>query len=146
MLRRRVGRKTKRERRPKMAKNKNGRYRFAGTEEIAGSYELLFSGPAGTVGRRVLSGSNSRIRVVPVNHVAAAGLREHIPSGWKTPDGEPGGRTFRFSTVVPSGPELLEAIQVARQALIVVGGELTMENQAALARARQAAAEEEEEV
>jgi hypothetical protein len=140
MLRRRVGRKTKRERRPKMAKN--GRFRFSGTEEIAGSYELLFEGPAGTAGRRVL-GSYSRIRVVPVNHVAAAGLREHIPFGWKTPDGEPGGRTFRFSTVVASGPELLEAIQVARQALIAVGGELTLENQAALARARQAAAEDE---
>jgi hypothetical protein len=123
---------------------KNGRFLFSGTEEIAGSYELLFEGPAGKVGRRVL-GNSSRIRVVPVNYAMAAGLREHIPFGWKTPYGEPGGRTFRFSTVVANGPELLEKIQVARQALIAVGGELTMENKAAMARARQAATEEKEE-
>ncbi|MBU0625648.1 hypothetical protein KKF05_04875 [Patescibacteria group bacterium] len=114
---------------------KNGRYRFAGTEGIPGSYQLLTENAAGRLSRRILDGGDSsRIRLEPTDMIGAEMMRPHIPAGWKTPsDGE-----FRFSCVVPDS-ELLQAIGIARAALEAVGGEVVVVK-AAMKRVEQAAA------
>lgn len=114
---------------------KNGRYRFAGTENIAGSYELLARNDAGHLGRRILEGGKSRIRLVPANDEARDALRPYIPADWKMPSD----RYFRFSCVV-SADELLAAIETARAALKAVGKEELVEVKATMNRAKQAAA------
>ncbi len=120
---------------------KNGKWRQAGTEGGAGDYEILARGLNGSwLGRKVATGGNSvsvgcnRVRLVPEDEAEAELMSEMLPDHWKRPCGEPGCRTYRFSTVVSVGIALLEAIEVGRQALKAANASVT-ENKAALARA-----------
>ncbi|MEA3249533.1 MAG: hypothetical protein U9Q03_04205 [Patescibacteria group bacterium] len=120
---------------------KNSKWRRPGTEGGAGDYELLARGTGGGwYGRKLATGTNTvpggcnRVRLVPANEAEAEAMTEHVPAGWKRPHGAVGGRSYRFSTVVPVGEQLTSALEVCRVALEATNVKVTV-NRAGLKRA-----------
>lgn len=89
---------------------------MAGTQGT-GEYRVIACNSAGRLGIRTLGGS-VRIRIEPTGPSEAASLAELFPAPtWKQPEGSAGGKTYRFSQVVPMGTEGAKAVRAALKQL-----------------------------